>query len=90
MDNRTQISTSSVSSRLDAVQAKLGQAKAVLTMLLNDAGQGRFDSNHDMVLSVLWTTLELVNAARDASQQVFDAYIAEHTALIPPAAPPQP
>ena len=59
-------------------------------MLLNDAGQGRFDSNHDMVLSVLWTTLELVNAARDASQQVFDAYIAEHTALIPPAAPPQP
>lgn len=90
MDNRVQKSTTSVSSRLDAVQAKLEQTSAILAMLLNDAGQGRFHNDHDTVLSVLWTALDLVNAAREASQQVFHAYIAEQLALMPPAAPPQP
>ena len=90
MDNRAKQSSTSVSSRLNVVQAKLEQSNAILTMLLNDAGQGRFDNDHDTVLSVLWAALDLVNAAREASQQVFDAYIAEHTAQMPPAAPPHP
>ena len=90
MAKHSVVSTPSVSTSLDAVQAKLEQTNAVLSMLLNDAGESRFDSDHGTVLAVLWTALDLVNAAREASQQVFDAYIAEHTALIPPAAPPQP
>lgn len=90
MDKRAQKSSPGVSSRLDAVQGKLKQTNAILTMLLNDAGESRFDSNHGTVLAVLWAALDLVNAAREASQQVFDAYIAEHLAPTPPAAPPQP
>ena len=85
MPKHSVVSTPSVSTSLDAVQAKLEQTNAVLSMLLNDAGESRFDSDHGTVLAVLWTALDLVNAAREASQQVFDAYIAEVMTMAPTA-----
>lgn len=89
MDKRAHNSTDSVSCYLDGVQAKLNQADAILTLLLNEGGTGRFTTDHDTVMSVLWTATDLIQAAQQASQQAFSAYIAEHLALIPPSAPPQ-
>lgn len=79
----------SVSSNLDDVQAKLNQASAILTMLFNDGGQGHFDNDHETILSVIWTSLDLVNTAQTASQQAYSAYMAEIMTMIPPAATPQ-
>jgi hypothetical protein len=58
-------------------------------MLFNDGGQGRFDNDHETILSVIWTSLDLVNTAQTASQQAYSAYIAEIMATIPPAVTPQ-
>lgn len=85
MPKHSVVSTPSFSASLDAVQAKLEQTNAVLSMLLNDAGESRFDSDHGAVLAVLWTALDLVNAAREASQHAFDAYIAEVMTMAPTA-----
>ena len=89
MDKRTLNTAGSVSCYLDGVQAKLNQVDAILTLLLNEGGAGRFTSDHDTVMSVLWTATDLIQAAQQASQQAFSAYTAEHMALIPPAVPPQ-
>jgi hypothetical protein len=89
MPNHTNEVAASTSNHLDNVQAKLNQADAVLTLLLTEGGAGRFTTDHDTVMSVLWTATDLIQAAQQASQQAFSAYISEHMALIPPAAPSQ-
>lgn len=74
----------SVSHGLNHVQTELNQAGAMLTMLCNDGRSGRFQCEHDTVLTVLSAVLYLVEAANVASQLAFDAYIAEHMAFVPP------
>ena len=80
----------SVSSSLNTIQAKLEQARAILSLLFNDGGRGNFDSDHDTVMSVMWSAIELVNSARDCSEQALTAYAQEHWEPKQPAIQQQP
>ena len=80
----------SVSSSLNTIQAKLEQVRAILSLLFNDGGRGCFDSDHDTVMSAMWSAIELVNGARDCSEQTLTAYAQEHWEPKQPAIPQQP
>ena len=85
-----QFTIASVSDGLNTIQAKLEQARAILSLLFNDGGLGRFDSDHETVMSVMWSAIELVNSASDCSEQALTAYAQEHWEPKQPAIPQQP
>lgn len=89
MDKHMPDAVVSVSAGIDTIQAKLEQARAILFLLLNDGGSGRFDSDHDTVMSAMWSALDLITSARDCSEQAMKAYVAEHWPRTPPAIPSQ-
>lgn len=80
-----QSTIASVSDGLNTIQAKLEQARAILSLLFNDGGRGCFDSDHDTVMSAMWSAIDLINSARDCSEQALTAYAQEHWEPASPA-----